>query len=164
MKGFLIVFLLLTGNALAADITVTVYTLPAGGIINGSSLSYVSYRYKAPKKWTECFDTAPISIQWISGAMLTAPIRLCPNAGKQQVIYLSRPASAAGAEIDLQYAAQLSRPTAPPLSTGDILLQGMAQGMINAGKEQTTDPKAASQRQLNCTSTNIGGMISTSCN
>jgi hypothetical protein len=70
--------------------------------------------YPAPTKWTECMNTRPVRVRWLSGAEAELDsLQLCPKDGKKRQFTFMRPAGVPGAEIDGQFALQLGEKNAP---------------------------------------------------
>ena len=147
--------LFLTGCA--SGLQVTYESQPPGASIIESGkiigTAPVTVPYHPPESFTSggCVTLAPVTAQWISGARTTYQPTACRSTGTSQRYVFQRPAGA-GMDIDANYALQLQRnQIMKDAAWSEAFDRGLRQGA-------ETYPKTT-----NCTTTNIGGMLQTSC-
>jgi hypothetical protein len=110
------VMLLFSAVTVAADLQVTFYSIPFGAtLIEGGRVlgpTPFTLKYKLPKDWKKgnCVTLNPVTVKWVSGAVSTLDnFTACAKDGNDRTFHFQRPASFPGAEIDTEYATQLSQ-------------------------------------------------------
>lgn len=165
IKGLMVVLLItlfLEGCATQAELTVI--TQPEGAYVSeagsgtGFGIAPVVIYYN-PQQLRQsinakgCFMVRGLEARWASGAVAaTETVELCGSDVGYYTFTLSRPPSYPGLDKDLQMAMQIQsgRAQQQQASAAEAAAAAAILGTMN-------------QNKVNCTSQNIGGIVSTNC-
>ncbi len=175
MNRFLVFFLALLITGCATKLRVTFDSDPPDAVIfyDGSKEGYApqTFRFDVTEQekqrgFVEILNTKAV---WASGAKTeTGSIRIDLKKGLSQSYTLQRPAGAPRREVDIRFSQELARTRAMQRQAAAQEAQTAAQERQAAALErqaaaQEERARAERYRSTNCTSTNFGGTISTSC-
>lgn len=134
------------------------YANDGGRLLGNAPLTFTHKMSRSFFSGTQCTAVQPMAtMRWASGVEASvAQIAVCPDNGRQQQLTLIRPDVPFGRELDAQVATAYQREAM-------IKAQENAERQAAHIKELHEIEAAALERQMSCTSNNVGTFVFTNC-
>ena len=134
------------------------YSNDGGQLLGNAPLTFTHKMSRSFFSGTQCTGVQPMAtMRWASGAEASlVQVAVCPEHGRQQQLTLVRPDVPFGRELDEQVAKEYRREAM-------IKAQKDAERQAAHIKDLQEIEAAALERQMSCTSNNVGTFVFTNC-